>query len=71
MLMSPTQAALARRAILTAALVGTVALAGLQSALARDLPGADSVMLAYSDGPLPGEGRPPLPGPTDPDGPSY
>jgi len=27
-------------------------------------------LLAYSDEALPGEGRPPSPGPTEPDGPS-
>jgi len=46
------------------------ALAAPAAAHAADkaLPG--SLVLAYSDEALPGEGRPPSPGPTEPDGPS-
>jgi hypothetical protein len=71
MLISPTRAALVRRAALTAALSSTLALVVPQPATAEHISGPGSIVLAYSDEALPGEGRPPLPGPTDPHGPLY
>ena len=47
------------------------ALAASAPAQAGNLSLPDGVVLTYSDEALPGEGRPPSPGPTDPDGPSY
>jgi hypothetical protein len=71
MIMSPTRAAIIRRAAFTAALASALTLAAQQSATGGHVSGPGGIVLAYSDGGLPGEGRPPLPGPTDPDGPSY
>jgi len=72
MLMSPTRATTTAKAIPTATLTfalasAALALAFLIPAQARAMPDR-GVTFAYSDEALPGEGRPPSPGPTDPDG---
>jgi hypothetical protein len=72
MLMSPARANTTARTAPTAklafALAGAaLALAVLLPAQARAMPDT-GVTFAYSDEALPGEGRPPSPGPTDPDG---
>jgi hypothetical protein len=64
--MSPHRAGTARSATLTALLA--VALASTAFSLTAGAADAGDIILAYSDEALPGEGRPPAPGPTDPDG---
>jgi hypothetical protein len=78
MLMSPTRAPAIRRAALAAAVGGAlgsaaVALALQTGTMPRDIArsGSGVAVVAYSDEALPGEGRPPSPGPTDPGGPAY
>jgi hypothetical protein len=76
MLTNPIRTAAARRAILTIVLAGVLASAApafacQAPAQARVLPEQAGTVLAYPGGGLPGEGRPPSPGPTDPDGRSY
>ena len=56
--------------IATGVALAYAALAALAPAQAGNKLVPGGVMLAYSDEALPGEGRPPSPGPTDPDGPS-
>jgi hypothetical protein len=73
MLMNPTPTTAARRVALTIVLAAALAnvapaFACQAPAQARALPGLADMVLAYRDGVLPGEGRPPSPGPTDPGG---
>ncbi len=73
MLTNPIRTAAGRRAALTIVLAAALASAGpafacQAPAQARALPEQAGMVLAYPGGGLPGEGRPPSPGPTDPDG---
>ena len=71
MLTNPTRTTAARRTALTIALaagLANVAPAFAGQAPLRALPEQAGMVLASSNGGLPGEGRPPSPGPTDPDG---
>jgi hypothetical protein len=69
MRMSTTPAARTRRTAL--ALAAALAFAAQAPVTARDMSEPGSAVLAFSDEALPGEGRPPIPGPTDPDGPAF
>jgi|RhiMetdeSRZDD1v2_1073273.scaffolds.fasta_scaffold1170097_2 hypothetical protein len=68
--MSPTRATTTSRAVPTVAIAlasAALALSLLAPTQARATPDT-GVTFVYSDEALPGEGRPPSPGPTDPDG---
>jgi hypothetical protein len=72
MLMRSTSTAESARALLPAALaLAAAALFSAAAANAQANPGPIHAVLAAADGGLPGDGRPPSPGPTDPDGSSF
>jgi hypothetical protein len=73
MFMSPAKTTTTARTVLTVALaVGLAsavpALTLHASAQAQTFTDSGDLTFAYPGGGLPGEGRPPAPGPTDPDG---